>query len=214
MRRTVATTGLALVLASGGARADVGEFGEKLPDLRRVVFGVSLPIPVTIAARSGSSGASSIVGAGALDTRVYFGHHGVLLGVGFVPRSSPSLLQSGSPSVGFFDLAYSFADFSSRRLRGFSGAVSFDAGPSLGLVTATYQPAAAQNAASNAAVVDIDAHATIGGRVSLHADLFVGPVMLGLVLGYRGGVPTNASSRDGWEGLFFANLELGGAFVR
>ena len=42
----------------------------------------------------------------------------------------------------------------------------------------------------------------------------VGPVMLGLVLGFRGGVPTNASDKDPFEGVFFFAFEIGGGFVR
>ncbi len=203
-----------LVLDARLAHGDVDAFGAKLPDVTHYTFAISLPVPIVVAARAGSSSASGFVAAGALETRVHFGHHGFLLGVGFVPRSEASVSSSGSPPVGSFDVAYSFADFSNRRMRGFGGAVSFDIGPSIGLVGSTYEPVAAQNAMTNSPVLDVASHATIGARVSAHADLFIGPVMLGVVVGYRGGIPTNASSHDNWEGLFFFNVEIGGAFVR
>ena len=199
-----------LVLAPRIARADVDEFGNRLATVTRVVFGLSMPVPVSVEMRAGSASGSSVGTLGTLDGRIYSGHHGLLLGVGFAAGAS----LAGPPQVGFFDAAYSFADFSSRRFRGFGGAFSFDVGPSLGLVQATYDTTPPQNAPTTGPQPDVPSHVTIGARVSMHADLFVGPVMLGIVLGYRGGVPSNASSRDNFEGMFFFNLEIGGAFVR
>ena len=200
----------ALVLAPRSARADVDEFGNRLATVTRVIFGLSMPVPVSVEMRAGSTGGASVGTLGSLDGRFYFGHHGVLLGAGFATGGP----LAGPPQVGFFDAAYSFADFSARRFRGFGGAFSFDVGPSLGLVQATYDTTPPQNAPKTGPILDVEGHATIGARLSMHADLFVGPVMVGIVLGYRGGVPTNSSSKDNFEGMFFFNLEIGGAFVR
>ncbi len=194
----------AVIVAPCVARADVDAFGNPLPDVSRALFSVTLPVPVSVAVRAGESGGSVVVPSGAIEARLYFGHHGFLASTGF----------TDSPRVAFFDAAYSFADFSSRRMRGFQGSVSFDVGPSIAYVGNTYVATNAQNATTASPVLDIGGHATIGGRISSHVDLFVGPVMLGLVLGFRGGVPTNASSKDPFEGVFFFNFEIGGAFVR
>src|SRR5262249_37581284 len=119
-----------------------------------------------------------------------------------------------SPRATFADATWSFADFSSRRMTGFHGAVSFDAGPSIAYVSPTYFVVTTTNPPATSTILDVAPHATIGARISAHVDLFIGPVMLGLVLGYRGGIPTNASSRDSFEGIFFFNAELGAAFTR
>ncbi len=195
---------LAVLLAPGLARADVDAFGNPLPDVNRALFSVSLPVPVSVAFRAGSSGGATVVPSGAIEGRLYFGHHGLLFATGF----------TDSPRVAFFDAAYSFADFSSRRMRGFHGAVSVDGGPSIAYVGNTYVATNAQNATTAAPVLDVGSHATVGARISSHVDLFIGPVMLGLVLGFRAGVPTNASSKDPFEGVFFFNFELGAGFTR
>lgn len=196
--------GIAVLLAPRAARADVDAFGNPLPDVHRAMLALSVPVPVSIVTRAGSSGGATVVPLGALEARLYFGHHGLLVGSGF----------TDSPRVVFWDLAYSFADFSSRRMRGFQGALSVDVGPSVAYVGNTFVATNAQGAPTDVPALDVASHATIGGRLSAHVDLFVGPVMLGLVLGYRGGIPTNASSKDSFEGIFFFNFEVGAGFVR
>jgi hypothetical protein len=196
--------GLVLALIAAPARADVDAFGNTLPEVNRTLFALSLPVPIAFDTRAGPNGGAQTTLLGAIEARMYFGHHGFLLATGF----------TDSPRVAFADAAYSFADFSSRRMRGFHGAVSFDAGPSFGYVGPTFVATNAQNAPTASPVLDVASHATIGARISAHVDLFIGPVMLGLVLGYRGGVPTNASSKDSFEGIFFFNAEVGAGFVR
>ncbi len=196
--------GLAALLAPNLARADTDAFGNPLPDVNRALFSLTVPVPVSVAVRAGSSGGAQVTPSGGLEARMYFGHHGFLVASGF----------TDSPRVAFFDAAYTFADFSSRRMRGFQGAVSFDVGPSVAYVGSTYVATNAQNATSLSPVLDVGSHATIGGRISSHVDLFIGPAMLGLVLGFRGGVPTNASDKDPFEGVFFFAFEIGGGFVR
>jgi hypothetical protein len=196
---------LAGMLVPSVARAvDVDEFGNPLPPVNRTLFALTLPVPVAFATRAGPNGGAETTLLGALEARSYFGHQGFLFATGFLD----------SPRSAFADAAWSFADFSSRRMRGFHGAVSFDAGFSVGYVTATYVATNAQNAPTASPVLDVAAHATIGARVSSHVDLFIGPVMIGLVLGYRGGVPTNASPKDSFEGIFFFNAEIGAGWVR
>ncbi len=187
------------------ARADTAEFGAPLPDVTRLLFGLSMPVPVSVEMRMGNSGGSSVGTVGAFDARIYFGHHGVLLGAGFAPGGLTFPSQ-----IGFFDAGYSIADFSSRRFSGFNGSLSFDVGPTIMFVQPTYTMPG-QSSSSNAPIPEVGGHATIGARVSAHADLFVGPAMIGLVLGYRGGVPTNASPQDNFEGIFFFDFEVGAA---
>jgi len=196
---------LAGLLAPSLARADNDAFGNALPPVRRTLFALTLPAPIAFATRDGPLGGAQTTLLGALEARSYFGHHGLLLATGFID----------SPRSAFADAAWSFADFSSRRMRGFHGGVSFDAGASIAYVSATsYVATSAQNGAPAAPALDVASHATIGARISAHVDLFIGPFMLGLVLGYRGGVPTNASSKDSFEGIFFFNAEVGAGFVR
>jgi hypothetical protein len=195
---------LAAILTPSVARADTDAFGNPLPPVNRTLFALTLPAPIAFATRAGPNGGAATTLLGALEARSYFGHQGFLFATGFID----------SPRSTFADVAWSFADFSSRRMRGFHGGVSFDAGPSIAYVSATYVATNAQNAPTSSPVLDIASHATIGARVSAHVDLFIGPVMLGLVLGYRGGIPTNASSRDSFEGIFFFNAEVGAGFVR
>lgn len=195
---------LAVLLAPCAARADVDAFGNPLPDVNRALFAVSVPVPVAVAFRAGSSGGATVVPSGALEGRLYFGHHGLFVNTGF----------ADSPRIAFFDAGYSFADFSSRRMRGFNGAVSVDVGPSIAYVGNTYVATNAQNATTASPVLDVPSHATIGGRLSSHVDLFVGPVMVGLVLGFRAGVPVIASSKDSFEGVFFFQFEIGAGIVR
>jgi len=194
----------ALILSPSLARADTDAFGNPLPPVNRTLFALTLPVPIAFATRAGPNGGAATTRLGAIEARSYFGHQGFLVATGF----------TGSPHSAFFDAAWSFADFSSRRMRGFHGAVSFDAGPSIAYVSANYVATNAQNAPTDSPVLDVASHATIGARISAHVDLFIGPVMLGLVLGYRGGVPTNASSKDSFEGIFFFNAEVGAGFVR
>jgi hypothetical protein len=196
--------GICAVFAGRDARADVDAFGNPLPPVNRTLFALTLPVPIAFATRAGPNGGAQTTLLGALEARSYFGHQGFLIATGFID----------SPQSAFFDAAWSFADFSSRRMRGFHGGVSFDVGPSIAYVSANYVATNAQNATSLAPVLDVGSHATIGARISAHVDLFIGPVMLGLVLGYRGGVPTNASSKDSFEGIFFFNAEVGAGFVR
>ena len=196
---------LALIVVPSVARADTDAFGNPLPPVNRTLFALTLPVPIAFATRASvTNGGAATTLLGAIEARSYFGHQGFLLATGFID----------SPRSAFADAAWSFADFSSRRMRGFHGGVSFDAGPSIGYVSATYVATNAQNAPTASPVLDVGSHATIGARVSAHVDLFIGPVMIGLVLGYRGGVPTNASSKDSFEGIFFFNAEVGGGFVR
>ena len=195
---------LALILAPSVARADTDAFGNPLPPVNRTLFALTMPAPIAFATRAGPNGGAQTTLLGAIEARSYFGHQGFLLATGFID----------SPRSAFADVAWSFADFSSRRMRGFHGGVSFDAGPSIAYVSPTYVATNAQNAPTAAPVLDVASHATIGARVSAHVDLFIGPVMLGLVLGYRGGVPTNASSKDSFEEISFFNAEVGAGFVR
>ena len=195
---------LALIVTPSVARADVDEFGNALPKVNRTLFALTMPVPIAFATRAGPNGGAQTTLLGAIEARSYFGHQGFLIATGFID----------SPRGAFADAAWSFADFSSRRMRGFHGGVSFDAGPSVAYVSATYVATNAQNAVTSSPVLDVASHATIGARISAHVDLFIGPVMLGLVLGYRGGVPTNASSKDSFEGIFFFNAEIGAGFVR
>jgi hypothetical protein len=194
----------ALVALPRVARADVDEFGAALPSVQRTLYALTLPAPIAFATRAGPNGGAATTLLGALEARMYVGPQGFLLATGFID----------SPRSAFADATWSFADFSSRRMRGFNGAVSFDAGLSVAYVGASYVAANAQNAPTSSPVLDVAAHATIGARISTHVDLFIGPVMIGLVLGYRGGVPTNASSKDSFEGIFFFNAEVGAGFVR
>jgi hypothetical protein len=195
---------LALTAIASPARADVDAFGNALPEVNRTLFAVTLPVPIAFATRAGPNGGAATTLLGAIEGRMYFGHQGFLLATGF----------TDSPRAAFADAAWSFADFSSRRMRGFHGAVSFDAGPSVARVSATYVATNAQGAPTLSPILDVGSHATIGARISAHVDLFIGPLMLGLVLGYRGGVPTNASSKDSFEGIFFFNAEIGAGFTR
>ncbi|HEY2366641.1 MAG TPA: hypothetical protein VGH87_09655 [Polyangiaceae bacterium] len=195
---------LAAIVTPGVARADVDAFGDPLPSVNRTLFALTLPVPIAFATRAGPNGGAATTLLGAIEARSYFGHQGFLIATGFID----------SPRSAFADVAWSFADFSSRRMRGFHGGVSFDAGPSIAYVSANYVATNAQNAPTASPVLDVASHAAIGARVSAHVDLFIGPFMLGLVLGYRGGVPTNASSKDSFEGIFFFNAEVGAGFVR
>ena len=202
--RKIALILAGFALAPSWARADTDAFGNPLPPVNRTLFALTLPVPIAFATRAGPNGGAQTTLLGAIEARSYFGHHGFLLATGFID----------SPRGAFADAAWSVADFSSRRMRGFHGGISFDVGPSIAYVSATYVATNAQNATSLSPVLDVGAHAAIGARVSAHVDLFVGPVMLGLVLGYRGGIPTNASSKDSFEGIFFFNAEIGAGFVR
>jgi len=194
---------LALLLSPTIARADTDAFGNALPTVNRTLYALTLPVPIAFATRAGPNGGAATTLLGAIEARMYFGHQGFLLATGFID----------SPRGAFADAAWSFADFSSRRMRGFHGAVSFDAGPSIAYVGPTYVATNAQSAPTSSPVLDVASHATIGARISAHVDLFIGPFMLGLVLGYRGGIPTNASSKDSFEGIFFFNAEVGAGFV-
>src|SRR4029078_3114158 len=96
------------------------------------------PPPMPFATRDGPLGGAQTTLLGALEARSYFGHHGLLLATGFID----------SPRRAFADAACSFAAFSSRRMRGFHGGVSFDAGASIAYVIATsYLATSAQNGA-------------------------------------------------------------------
>ena len=209
---SLASVTLALTVATA-ARADVDDFGTKLPDRTRLTLAVSFPIPYSVAARSGTAGASSWVPAFTFETRIHHGHHGALMAVGGFPHAEPGLIFAGSPQVTYFDLAYSYVATSSQRLRGTTGAISIEIGPSLGIIGPTYTHGT-QDWNTVITGIDVGDHLTLGGRVSTHFDVLFGPFMLGLVLGYRGGVPTIANARDNWEGVLFLDLEAGFAIAR
>ncbi len=100
------------------------------------------------------------------------------------------------PSVNIADAAYSLRVIGGRPLRGVTGAVYLDLGPSLGFVTmASPTPN----------------HTVFGGRVSATADLQLSNFTLGFALGYRGGVPLRVED-DPWEGEVTAVFRLGVAF--
>ena len=95
------------------------------------------------------------------------------------------------PRVSIFDAAWSY-----RFVSGASGAGYFETGPTIAFVSAA--PPAPD-------------HRVLGGRVSLAFDGYLGPLLMGVTLGYRGGVPLGGPP-DGWEGAFTSVARLGGTF--
>ncbi len=100
------------------------------------------------------------------------------------------------PNVNIVDAAYSIRFAGNPQLRGLTGAAYFDVGPALGFVA--HAPPARD-------------HAVLGARVSLAFDAQIANVTIGLIFGYRGGVPVSGTP-DGWEGAATALLRLGLVF--
>ena len=100
------------------------------------------------------------------------------------------------PEVDILDAGYSWRFLGSSRLRGLTGAGYFDVGPAFAFVrNATPAPT----------------HDVFGGRASVAFDAQLYNVTLGVVVGYRGGVPLGGA-RDGWEGAFTSMLRVGVVF--
>jgi hypothetical protein len=100
------------------------------------------------------------------------------------------------PNVNIADVAYSLRIVGGRPLKGVTGAVYLDLGPSLGLVThASPTPN----------------HTVVGGRATATFDLHLANFTVGVVLGYRGGVPVGVRD-DPWEGALSAVARCGVAF--
>jgi hypothetical protein len=101
------------------------------------------------------------------------------------------------PTVTTLDADYSLCVSCPRSLEGVTGAVYLDVGPSLGFV----------HVSSGSPL-----HHVLGGRVAAAADLQLGSFTVGLMLGYRGGVPIDKQVRDDWEGAVTIDARLGFAF--
>jgi len=99
------------------------------------------------------------------------------------------------PTVDIVDAAYSLQLIGSRRLRNGTGAVYLDIGPAVGVVGHPPSPD----------------HAVLGGRATVTGDVHFSNFLLGMTLGYRGGVPTG-DVRDRWEGAFCAFIRVGSVF--
>jgi hypothetical protein len=100
------------------------------------------------------------------------------------------------PDVHIVDAAYSLQLIGSRRLRSATGAVYLDIGPAMGFV---------RDAPPSSP------HTVFGGRATVTGDVHFSNFVLGMTLGYRGGVPTG-DVRDDWEGAFSAFLRVGVVF--
>ena len=100
------------------------------------------------------------------------------------------------PSVNIVDAAYSLRLLSSAKLEGVTGAVYLDLGPSVGYVRGA-------SPTPN--------HAVLGGRASVTCDLQLANVVVGVTMGYRGGVPVGVEG-DPWEGALSAVARLGVVF--
>jgi len=100
------------------------------------------------------------------------------------------------PTVSIADAVYSFRLLGGAPLKGVTGAVYVDLGPSIGFVS--HAPPGPD-------------HTVFGGRASVAADLQIYNVTLGPVLAYRGGVPLGGP-QDNWEGAVTLMLRAGIAF--
>jgi hypothetical protein len=100
------------------------------------------------------------------------------------------------PVVSILDAAYSYRFLGGHRLGGASRAAYLDAGPTLAWVWGA--PPAAD-------------HRVLGARVSVAFDGHLGPLLVGVTLGYHGGVPLGGA-RDAWEGAVTSLLRVGFAF--
>jgi hypothetical protein len=100
------------------------------------------------------------------------------------------------PKVSLFDAGYSLCLYCSRHIGDVGGGVYFDLGPALGIV--------------KDAPPGPD-HSVLGARVSLGADAYLGFFTLGVVAGYRGGVPLGGPP-DGWEGAASLLARVGFVF--
>ena len=99
------------------------------------------------------------------------------------------------PTVSIVDAAYSLRLQGPHRLRGVTGAVYLDFGPSAGFVYV--HP-------------DDPTHTVLGGRVSIGGDLQLANVILGTFVAYRGG--TTFGAGDAWEGALTFGARVGVAF--
>jgi len=194
------------------ARAEDDAFGRPLPSVTRYAFGAS--------AGGGflSDGETRGALAFSFDARLHRGRHGGLLRFGFIPphdATAGSWFSGPQPSVPatfFGDALYTLQEASGRRMKGFNGALSVEIGPSFMALGSTNTFA---DAGSGQVLVErTPAHLALGGCAAVHVDFFFWTQMIGLVLGYRGGVPTTASALAPWEGMAFGGLEIGQAFVR
>ena len=95
------------------------------------------------------------------------------------------------PRVSIFDAAWSY-----RFVSGVSGAGYFETGLTIAFVS---DAPPAPN------------HRVLGGRVSLAFDGYLGALLVGVTLGYRGGVPLGGPP-DGWEGALTSVARVGGVF--
>ena len=100
------------------------------------------------------------------------------------------------PRVTIFDAAWSYRFIGGGPLGDASGAGYFELGPAFAFVSGA--PPAPD-------------HRVLGARASVSFDGYLGPVLLGVTLGYHGGVPLGGP-RDAWEGAATSLLRLGLAF--
>jgi len=100
------------------------------------------------------------------------------------------------PDVKIVEAGYSLRLLGSRDLRGATGALYFDVGPVLGVVTDA-EPAAD--------------HATFGVRTAITGDVHLWNLLVGATLAYRGGVPLSGEP-DPWEQAVSATLHAGLVF--
>lgn len=99
------------------------------------------------------------------------------------------------PTVSIVDVAYSLRLVGPQRLRGITGAIYLDVGPSAGFVFVHHED---------------PTHAVLGGRVSIGSDLQLANVVVGGFFAYRGGIPVGAP--DAWEGAVTFGLRVGATF--
>lgn len=148
--------------------------------------------------RSGPSGSSSL-GALAIggEARAHFGRwHGGLFA--YSAMMGPVIAQT-------FDLAYSLRLAGSPSLRGVTGAIYADFGPSLAILSG---PLFVAEGASGLPATANEGHVTLGVRASLAADVHIWNFVLGLVGSYHVGLPVVQSNSTS-EGAVALALRLG-----
>jgi hypothetical protein len=99
------------------------------------------------------------------------------------------------PTLTTIDLGYSLRPFAPQRLKGITGSLYFDVGPSVGLVW-----------------VPQGFHNDLGGVVGVAFDLQIWNVTVGAQVTYHGGLPIDGGAAAQWESSFMGGLRLGFAF--
>jgi hypothetical protein len=140
--------------------------------------------------RSTSSPSSEAAVAVGGELRVHpYSPHGFVLGYTYVEGPF-------GPRVSILDAAYSVRLVGSRTLRGVTGALYADIGPSIGIVTDA--PPAPD-------------HNVLGARASVAADMQIWNFTIGPLVAYHGGVPLSGAP-DGWEGALTFLVRVGLVF--